>query len=80
MSLRLPPGLLPEELDFLAFDAADMLYLGASEKDLVLKFDLDRSDPRHAVGIAGVVEDVPEGTIASPRVRLHAWKKSFLGL
>ena len=80
VSLRLPPGLLPEELDFLAFDAADMLYLGASEKDLVLKFDLDRSDPRHAVGIAGVVEDVPEGTIASPRVRLHAWKKSFLGL
>lgn len=75
LSARLPSTLIPERLDFLAFDDLGLLYLGAYEQDLVLKFDLDRSDTRHAVDIAGVVED-SQTTGTSSKVRLHAWRRN----
>ena len=34
-----------------------MLYLGATANDLVMKFELDRPDVRHAVGVAAVVAE-----------------------
>lgn len=75
-----PPGELPvrmdalrtDELDFLSFDALGSLYLGATEEDLVLKFELPRPSGRYTVGLAaGVVE---RGSDSSPEVRMHAWK------
>jgi hypothetical protein len=74
-SMLLPTALVPEKLDFLAFDALGALYLGAGEKNLVLKFDFTRPGPglRHAVGVAAVVEPSGEGF----RVRLHTWKKGI---
>ena len=65
---------LSETLDFLAFDNLGFLYLGAREKDLVLKFDLDRlGGSRHIVNIAAATE------AGSPKARLHAWRKNRLG-
>jgi hypothetical protein len=66
-----------EELDSLSFDAFGSLYLGNREKDVLLKFELDRPSGRYAVGLAaGLVE---RGFDLSPIIRMHAWKKSGLG-
>jgi hypothetical protein len=65
-----------EELDSLSFDAFGSLYLGNREKDVLLKFELDRPSGRYAVGLAaGLVE---RGEDLSPTIRMHAWKKSGL--
>ena len=73
-STRLAASLVPETLDFLAFDNLGFLYLGAREKDLVLKFDLDRlGGSRHIVNIAAATE------AGSRKARLHAWRKNRLG-
>jgi hypothetical protein len=73
---RLPSTLVPDRLDFIAFDDFGFLYVGAIDRDIVLKFDLDRLDASHVLGVAAVVEEVPQGTNkASPKVRLRAWKK-----
>ena len=73
-SARLATTLLPETLDFLAFDNLGFLYLGARDKDLVLKFDLDRlGSSRHVVNIAATTE------AGSGKARLHAWRKNRLG-
>ena len=73
-STRLAPILVPETLDFLAFDNLGFLYLGAREKGLVLKFDLDRpGSSRHIVNIAAATE------AGSGKARLHAWRKNRLG-
>ena len=68
---RLPSALVPERLDFLAFDYLGLLYIGAREQNLVLKFDLDRPDARHTVEIVGVVSE--DGT-----ARFHGWKRNPL--
>jgi len=75
-SLLIPGGLVPEKLDFLAFDSVGSLYLGAPEKNLVLKFDFNRPGPglRHAVGVAAVVDASGE---RPRRVRLHTWKQGI---
>jgi hypothetical protein len=66
-----------EELDSLSFDAFGSLYLGNREKNVMLKFELDRPSERYAVGLAaGLVE---RGFDLAPVVRMHAWKKSGLG-
>ncbi len=73
-STPLATSLLPDTLDFLAFDNLGFLYLGAREKDLVLKFDLDRlGSSRHIVNIAAAAE------AESRKARLHAWRKNRLG-
>lgn len=75
-TVRLSSTLLPEQLDFVAFDDYGLLYVGATEQDLVLKFDLGRPDARHEVEIAGVALErtgAAEGTL--PDVKLHAWRK-----
>jgi hypothetical protein len=68
---RLPSTLVPERLDFLAFDTLGLLYVGAREQNLVLKFDLDRPDARHTVEVVGVVSE--DGT-----TRFHGWKRNPL--
>jgi hypothetical protein len=79
-SIRLPTLLLPETLDFLAFDNMGFLYLGAREKDLVLKFDLDRAkSSRHIVNVVGAVEGVDGNAAGRPRVRLQAWRRNRVG-
>jgi hypothetical protein len=63
-------------LDFLAFDDFGLLYVGAVERDLVLKFDLGRPDDRHEVEVAGVAVNgagVAQGAL--PNVKVHAWRK-----
>lgn len=73
-STPLATNLLPETLDFLAFDNLGFLYLGARDKDLVLKFDLDRlGSSRHIVNIAAAT------AAGSRKARLHAWRKNRLG-
>lgn len=80
LSARLPAELLPESLDFLAFDNLGFLYLGASERDLVMKFDLDKAESsRHIVNIAGTVEGLRRNTNGSPTIRLQAWRKNRIG-
>ncbi|HXV62724.1 MAG TPA: prepilin-type N-terminal cleavage/methylation domain-containing protein [Vicinamibacteria bacterium] len=59
------------EVDFIAFDSLGSLYMGARERNLVLKFELDRPSGRYAVGVAGGV--------VGGSIRLHAWKKTALG-
>jgi prepilin-type N-terminal cleavage/methylation domain-containing protein len=66
-----------EELDSLSFDAFGSLYLGNREKDVLLKFELDRPSGRYAVGLAAGLVERGEGL--SPIIRMHAWKKSGLG-
>lgn len=65
-----------EELDLLSFDGLGSLYLGSRERDVVLKFELDRPSGRYAVGIAASVVD--RGFDLSPEIRMHAWKKTAL--
>jgi hypothetical protein len=72
---RLPSTLIPDRLDFIAFDDFGFLYVGAVDRDLILKFDLDRLDARYVIGVAAVVEEVLRGTGVAPKVRLSAWKK-----
>ena len=80
ISIRLPTLLLPETLDFLAFDNLGFLYLGARDKDLVLKFDLDQAQSsRYIVNVAAAVESVRRNTTGLPNVRLQAWRKSRVG-
>ncbi len=74
-SVQFPNALLPEELDFVAFDNLGRLYMGAGSKDLVLEFELDRPDVRHMVGVSAVVVDDAEGG-TSPSLRIQAWTKS----
>ena len=65
-----------ERLDFVDFDAAGTLYLGAFDDGVVLEFQLPRSSGRYAVGLsAGIVDGTPgiEGEL-----RMHAWQKSAL--
>jgi hypothetical protein len=76
---HLPTTLLPEALDFIAFDHLGLLYIGAKDRNLVLKFDLDRPDARYNVEITGVVTLPRDPTSTSPRVRLQAWTKNPLG-
>jgi hypothetical protein len=67
-----------DELDSLSFDALGSLYLGSRDGNLMLKFELPRPSGRYAVGVAaGVVE---RGLDLSSIVRMHAWKKTVLGL
>lgn len=68
---RLPSALVPEQLDFLAFDTLGLLYIGAREQNLVLKFDLDRPDARHTVEVVGVVSE-------DDTARFHGWKRNPL--
>ena len=76
---QLPTTLLPEALDFIAFDHLGLLYIGAKDQNLVLKFDLDRPDARYHVEVIGVVDLPRDSTSVSPRVRLQAWTRSPLG-
>jgi hypothetical protein len=76
---HLPTTLLPEALDFIAFDHLGLLYIGAKDRNLVLKFDLDRPDARYHVEITGVVALPRDLTSTSPKVRLQAWTKNPLG-
>jgi hypothetical protein len=79
-SVRLPTTVLPEDLDFLAFDNLGLLYLGARDKDLVLKFDLDRlGSSRHMVNIAAAIQGVSAKATGSPKARLQAWRKNRIG-
>ena len=76
-AVRLPAWLIPERLDFMAFDSLGLMYLASRENDLVLQFDLDRrDDERNAVGIAAVTTSGPGN---ARQVRLHTWKKRRLG-
>ncbi|HSF15651.1 MAG TPA: prepilin-type N-terminal cleavage/methylation domain-containing protein [Vicinamibacteria bacterium] len=59
------------QVDFIAFDSLGSLYMGARERNLVLKFQLDRPSGRYAVGVAGGV--------VGGSIRIHAWKKTTLG-
>ena len=65
-------ALRTKELDFVAFDAQGSLYMGAAERDLVLKFDLDRPSGRYTVGVSATVIDGSDG---ASTVRVHAWKR-----
>jgi hypothetical protein len=79
-SVRLPTTVLPEDLDFLAFDNLGLLYLGARDKDLVLRFDLDRlGSSRHMVNIAAAIQGVSTKATGSPKARLQAWRKNRIG-
>lgn len=74
LSPRLPPSLVPDEIDFIAFDASGFLYLGASERSLVLQFDLDRDhDPAYSVTLGATVEPARAGVLGPPAVQLRAW-------
>ena len=67
-----------DNLDFLSFDSLGSLYMGATEENLVLKFELARPSRRYAVGVAaGVVE---RGDGLSPMIRIHAWRERVPGL
>ncbi len=76
---HLPTTLLPESLDFIAFDHLGLLYIGAKDRSLVLKFDLDRPDARYHVEVTGIVDLPRDPTSTSPRIRLHAWTRNPLG-
>ena len=80
LSVQLPTTVLPDQLDFLAFDNLGLLYLGAQEKDLVLKFDLDRAgSSRHVVNVAAAALGVSAGGTGSATARLQAWRKNRVG-
>jgi hypothetical protein len=78
--VQLPATLLPDQLDFLAFDNLGLLYLGSREKDLVLKFDLDRvGSSRHMVHVAAVTLGGTAREADSEAARLQAWRKNRVG-
>jgi hypothetical protein len=80
LSVQLPATLLPDQLDFLAFDNLGLLYLGSREKDLVLKFDLDRvGSSRHMVHVAAVTLGGTAREADSEAARLQAWRKNRVG-
>ncbi|HEY7700417.1 MAG TPA: hypothetical protein VIE88_18460, partial [Vicinamibacteria bacterium] len=68
------PSLEIEDLDFLSFDSFGSLYTGSRRSSLVLKFELDRPSGRYVIGLAAGVVERGEGL--TPRIRMHAWKKT----
>ena len=63
-----------DEVNFIAFDTLGALYMGATEANLVLKFELARPSGRYTVGVAaGVVE---LGELLAPEVRIHGWRRA----
>ena len=69
-------ALRTEQVHFIGFDAYGSLYMGASEDDVVFKFELPRPSGRYALGVAaGLVE---RGSGLSPELEVHVWKKSAL--
>jgi len=77
--VRIHPSLFPPFLDFVAFDAAGSLYLGASKTSIVVQAELERPGgvSFHRVGLAGIVGQDPHSD--KKVVRLNAWKKTVFG-
>ena len=71
-------ALRSSQLDFVDFDSVGSLYTGSMEQNLVLKFELDRPSGLYAVGVSGGV--TMDGINGTARVKIHAWKKTHLGL
>ena len=77
--IHLPTTLLPEALDFITFDHFGLLYIGARDRNLILKFDLDRPDARYHVEVTGTVSLPDDPTSPAPKVRIKAWSRNPLG-